>query len=219
MKFKNEYEVQEHIHRWLLSKGYASQREVKCGKIGRCDIVTEMWAIEVKPFLTRSAIDNANAQVRAYADHLGKRPMIAGVIPDSKEKWNAAQVAIERAKLAGVSLIDADSLAVIYKHQLSTPATPAPQPVAIPQPAPRPPVRIVPMELPEPLPRLQPKSFPFSNKQLWGFFLASTSALVLLFNGKLWLANSQAEPVSVPVVPEVVDEPRCQPWEYCEMDK
>jgi hypothetical protein len=106
-EFQNEAEVQRYVQKKFIEVGIDARLEVPCGNIGRCDIVTPRWAIEVKPYLTRSAIDNANAQVRAYADFLGKKPLIVGVTPRDQRQREQARVAVRRAEAAGIKVVDA----------------------------------------------------------------------------------------------------------------
>jgi hypothetical protein len=201
MRFSNEYELQEHVYGWLIANGVSAQREVKCGKFGRCDIVTEKSAIEIKPVLSRSAIDNASAQVAAYAQCLGKIPVIAGEIPDSPETWQAAQVAVERAKLAGISIFDTTTGTFIYQH------FPSGLPVVVRQDA---------------------AARPSLLQRVVGQAVFVLLVGVLGFNILQAIAVKYSEPLPAtaptfvePINPAPVEPPSaksCQPWEYCELD-
>lgn len=81
MKFDNEDQLQAFIHSVV-----GGQREVRLGA-GRIDIRTEEYDIEVKPVLTRPALDKAAGQLMRYAPYSGGRQqVIAGLVPDKADE-------------------------------------------------------------------------------------------------------------------------------------
>lgn len=101
----SEKHLQATIAKRLSDRGYSTRREVLCPGVGACDIVADDWAIEVKPYLTRSAIDKAIGQVMAYSQSLGKKPVIVGLRPQ-ESAWKQAQVTIRRANSLGIEVWD-----------------------------------------------------------------------------------------------------------------
>lgn len=108
MKKINEKQLQAAIAKRLSERGYSARREVPCAGVGFCDVVTDEWAIEVKPYLTRSAIDKAIGQVMAYSKSLDKKPVIAGLRPQSAA-WKQAQITLKRAKSLGIEVWEVNS--------------------------------------------------------------------------------------------------------------
>lgn len=98
MEFENEDQLQEFIADYFDAHGDNVFREVSAGG-GRCDVVTNQYAIEVKPTLTRSAIFQAAGQLGSYkADLPGKTCVIAGLLPSGER---SAQSAINTAERCG----------------------------------------------------------------------------------------------------------------------
>lgn len=84
MEFASEADLQAFLAQWLEEHGHQVYREVKCPDGGAIDILTQVYTIECKRSLTRSALFAAAGQLRTYEQHFpGQKPVIAGLTPTS----------------------------------------------------------------------------------------------------------------------------------------
>ena len=109
MEFENEYQLQAFIHSVV-----GGQREVKFADGSRIDILTDRYAIEVKPKLTRSALLQALGQTTVYQSNCsGTVPVIAGMTPKNAEESYANA---ERIRQAGVQVWYIDQMNQFVDH-------------------------------------------------------------------------------------------------------
>ena len=67
MNFSNEKELQYFMAAVMTRKGIAVELEVRTNNGRRIDLLTNRYAIECKPTLTRDALLRAAAQMKLYA--------------------------------------------------------------------------------------------------------------------------------------------------------
>ncbi len=103
MNFKNEYELQEFIHSVI-----GGTREVTFQNGKRIDILSEHYAVEVKPKLTRSAIYQAMGQLTAYKSYTGDRQLVVAGISPSDAK--SAESTANEARAAGMEVWFVDQM-------------------------------------------------------------------------------------------------------------
>jgi hypothetical protein len=110
MKFKNERELQDWLYKKLTDEGNQVGYEVIDSQGGRCDLTTDHYAIECKPYLTTHAVGRAIGQVLSYQQTLGRQPVIAGMRPPSEKAWRNAQNDIRRAEGLGIEIWELSSM-------------------------------------------------------------------------------------------------------------
>lgn len=109
MQFKNEYELQAFIHSFV-----GGQREVKFSDDSRIDILTNRYAIEVKPKLTRTALLLALGQSTIYKTNCPDRVhVVAGLTPKNKPESYATA---GRVKQAGTQVWYVDQMPQFIEH-------------------------------------------------------------------------------------------------------
>lgn len=93
MEFDNEAALQEFISKSLRQLGHENEREVvTAGGNGRIDVLSEKYAIEVKPKLNRSAMFQAAGQVQSYKSSFpGRQLVIAGLAPSGEDAYKSAK--------------------------------------------------------------------------------------------------------------------------------
>jgi hypothetical protein len=85
MQFKNEAQLQEFLHHALIGMGVKNKREVVTDNGSRIDILSDQWAIEVKPVLHRSALFQSAGQMSVYKSSFpGRDLVLAGLAPSSE---------------------------------------------------------------------------------------------------------------------------------------
>jgi len=93
MSFENEAELQEFLAIALQNLGHENEREVSTASGGgRIDILSDQYAIEVKPKLTRSALFQASGQIQSYQSSFpGRQMVIAGIAPSGESAYKSAK--------------------------------------------------------------------------------------------------------------------------------
>lgn len=75
----------------MLSKGVSVELEVRTNNGRRIDLLTNRYAIECKPTLTRDALLRAAAQMKLYASSFPNHEyVLAGISPRNREGFKAA---------------------------------------------------------------------------------------------------------------------------------
>jgi hypothetical protein len=91
MQFKNEAHLQEFLHHALIGMGVKNKREVVTDNGSRIDILSDQWAIEVKPVLHRSALFQSAGQMSVYKSSFpGRELVLAGIAPSSEPSLKSA---------------------------------------------------------------------------------------------------------------------------------
>lgn len=100
MYFSRESDLQQFLFDFFEETGDSPRWEVPTTGGGRVDIVTDRYIIECKKTLTRSSLFHANGQMGTYrSDFPGKRPVIAGLSPNSSD--SEARNVAERLEMSG----------------------------------------------------------------------------------------------------------------------
>lgn len=82
MNFQSEAELQAFLHAAL-----GGEREISLGPSCRIDLRTDNYDIEIKPFLTSSALDKAAGQAYRYSQYSGGRSsVVAGCTPEKYDE-------------------------------------------------------------------------------------------------------------------------------------
>lgn len=117
VEFRNEDHLQEFVHSVI-----GGRREVTFPSGKRIDVLTNLYAVEVKPKLTRDAIYQAMGQLMAYKRFVGDRELvIAGITPkDEKSSISTAK----EAKASGISVWYVDKMEIFVNkwHGIQAPA-------------------------------------------------------------------------------------------------
>ncbi|MEO0825253.1 MAG: hypothetical protein AAFX95_16360 [Cyanobacteria bacterium J06639_16] len=123
MGFVNEDALQRFLMIFLESKGHTVHREVPCENGGRIDLLTSLYLIECKRYLSRNALHSAAGQLWVYRQHYPKlQPIIAGLTPKSNQEdaWAAAA----KLKETGIQIWFVDRMADVIEFYAQMPPSP-----------------------------------------------------------------------------------------------
>ena len=121
MDFTSEGDLQRFLLIFLEAKGHTVYREVQCENGGRIDLLTSLYLIECKRYLTRSALHSAAGQLWVYRQRYSDRqPIIAGLTPKANQE--DAFAAAAKLKEAGIQIWFVDHMAEILEFYEQMPA-------------------------------------------------------------------------------------------------
>ena len=106
MQFENEKALQGFLSAVLSDGGIHNQREVWTkDKDGKIDVLSDGYAIEVKPYLNRPSLLQALGQLVTYRDSFpGRQLVVAGLTPSDERSLKSAQQVATRVEAQGVSV-------------------------------------------------------------------------------------------------------------------
>lgn len=110
VEFDNEDDLQEFIHDYI-----GGEREVWLDSANRIDILTDDYAIEVKPFLTPASLNQAAGQLTRYRPLIADRKLvIAGLTPASVT--TTVQNLVSSYQAAGIRVWFVDQMDEFIDH-------------------------------------------------------------------------------------------------------